>query len=389
MYPLTLGIAVSNSALWDEIQSAIQPLGLRLVFENAGIGDPAMFVEKVGRAQPDVLFLDLAEAGAILPGILRQIKALSDAPDVIAVHASSDAETILSAIRAGASEYLYPPLNPSLRVALERIAESRQQRRQPGDGDGRTIGFLSAKGGCGATTLACHVTLELQRQANKRVLLMDLDAEAGAVRILVKTKTRYSVFDALNNVQRLDANYWKGLVSNGIPGIEVLGGPLDLQPRDFSGVPQLRHLLRFVRSQYGFVVADLGRGCSPFLFAALEELDEIFLVITFEVPALHHAKQMIEYLQRRGYPKDRLHLVLNRGSKRSEVTPDELEKMVGQPIHTVIPNHYQELYEAYTAGILLPAGSPLTRHFGRLAARIAGLADGEQPKKKRMFSLFN
>jgi pilus assembly protein CpaE len=354
MYPLTLGLAISNRALWDEIQAAIQPLGLRVVLESAGVGDPAAFLEKLSYSHPDVLFLDLTDLDGSLPGLLRQIKALAEPPDVVAVHSSQDGETILAAIRAGAAEYLYPPLTPSLREALERIGESREQRRQPDNVAGKTVGFLSAKGGCGATTLACHVTLELQRKTGKHVLLMDLDTEASSVRLLVKTKARYSIFDALANVQRLDASYWKGLVSNGIPGVEVLGAPLDLYPRDLSGAQQVRHVLRFVRSQYGFAVADLGRGCSPFLFGALEELDELFLVITFEVPALRHAKQLIECLERKGFPKNRLRLVLNRATKRSEVTPEELETMVSHPIHTIIPNNYQELYEPIQRGRCFP-----------------------------------
>ncbi len=386
MYPLTLAIAVSTQALWDEIHSAIQPLSLRVVFENAGIGDPALFLEKLDRARPDVVFIDLHEAMDILPELLRQIASLSAPPEVIALHSSSDAKTILAAMRAGASEYLYPPLNPSLKEALERIADIKQRRRQADDGIGQTVGFLSAKGGCGSTTLACHVTLELQRQSGKEVLLMDLDLAAGAVRLLVKTKSRYSILDALNNVQRLDPSYWKGLVSNGIPGVEIIGAPLDVAPRELSGAQQIRHVLRFVRAQYGFAVADLGRGSSPLLFGALEELDHLFLVTTLEVPALRHAKQMIECLSRKGFGKDKVHLVLNRMTKRSDVSPDELETIVGHPIYAVIPNNYQPLNEAYSAGRLLDPNCMLNRHFARLAARITGV-EPEQPKK-RAFSLF-
>jgi pilus assembly protein CpaE len=152
-------------------------------------------------------------------------------------------------------------------------------------------------------------------------------------------------------------------------------------------VHQVRQVLRFVRSQYGFVVADLGRGCSPFMFGALEELDELFLVITFEVPVLRHAKQLLECLARTGYPKDRVRLLLNRADKRSDITPGELETMLSHPVYAVIPNRYLELNEVYSEGSLLGAGSPLNRHFGKLAARIAGIPEKE-PEKKRGFSLF-
>ena len=57
------------------------------------------------------------------------------------------------------------------------------------------------------------------------MLLADLDVSAGMVAFLMKSVSPYSVADALNNVDRLDSSYWKALVSNGIPGLEVISAP--------------------------------------------------------------------------------------------------------------------------------------------------------------------
>ena len=68
---------------------------------------------------------------------------------------------------------------------------------------------------------------ELGRQ-NQKVLLADLDLDAGMVAFITKTKAVYSILDAVNNLHRLDISYWKALVSNGIPGVEIVSSPLAL-----------------------------------------------------------------------------------------------------------------------------------------------------------------
>jgi Flp pilus assembly CpaE family ATPase len=103
------------------------------------------------------------------------------------------------------------------------------------------------------------------------------------------------------------------------------------------------------------------------------------------VPALHQAKQIVQTLLDSGYGKTRLRLVLNRVPKRVDVTPEELEKMLGLPTFAMLPNDYPALYDCYSEGKLLPRNCNLGMHLARLAAKVAG-GTMEPPKKR--FSLF-
>src|SRR6202162_6683998 len=104
-----------------------------------------------------------------------------------------------------------------MKSALERLAQTRERSRETRHPTVKTLGFVSAKGGCGATTLACHVATEWPRLVQSKVLLADLDLQAGLVGFLAKTKSPYSIADAVNNLQRLDPSFWHGLISNGNP----------------------------------------------------------------------------------------------------------------------------------------------------------------------------
>jgi pilus assembly protein CpaE len=270
-----------------------------------------------------------------------------------------------------------------VRAALERIGTERKNTNQSVRQGGRTIAFLSAKGGCGATTIACHAAVELPKVTKSHVLLADLDFDSGMVAFLLKTRGKYSIGDAVWNTQRLDENYWKALVTNGIPGLEIIAAPVPTS-RPLLKPEQLRMVLSFVRTQYDWIVLDLGSGLSPSAIAALDETDDLYLVTTLEVPALHQAKTMVQRLVDSGVQPSRLHLILNRAPMRYEITMEELEVMLGTPVYAVVPNDYLSLSECYADGKLLPTGSALSKHFASLAMKLAGV----EPAKKKKFSLW-
>ncbi|MDQ2898868.1 MAG: hypothetical protein M3Y07_03595, partial [Acidobacteriota bacterium] len=80
-----------------------------------------------------------------------------------------------------------------------------------------------------------------------------------------------------------------------------------------------------------------------------------------------------------------LHLILNRMPKNPEISPDELEKMLGLTLYATLPNDYPGLYQSYAEGTLLPANSRLARHFVQLAAKIAGTPEEKEVKRKFPF----
>jgi pilus assembly protein CpaE len=290
---------------------------------------------------------------------------------------------ILNAMRAGAAEYLYPPFTDALRAALERVGNERHAVRSAHRRGGRVIGFVSAKGGCGATTIACHTAAELPSQTSGKVLIADLDCDAGLISFLLKSKSVYNISDAARNTHRLDENYWRALVSNGIAGLEVITAPA-ISSRISFQPDQLRNVLSFIRTLYDWIVLDLGRGLNGISAAALEETDELFLVTTMEVPALHQAKMMAQKLLDSGYRGDRLHLLLNRTPKRLEVTPNEIEGMLGLPIYSSISNDFPSLNDSYSEGKLVSPATNLGRQFAQLASKIAGV----DQKTKKKFSFF-
>ena len=385
MYPLTIGLAIENRDLWEQAQACLADLPFRIIVEHQDVGDVSNFLDRLERMRPDVVLVDISDWKEPLETLVSSIRGAVGDPMIIALNTTAESDAILASLRAGINEYLYPPLQEPLKRALEKRSAERSRRR---DGStksgGKAFGFMSAKGGCGATTLVTHVASELGR-LNQKVLLTDLDLDAGMVAFITKTKSVYSILDAVNNLHRLDLHYWKALVSNGIPGVEIVSSPLALASKQVPKDDQIRHVLAFARPHYDWTLVDLGRSLSRTSMAALDEIDEVCLVTTLEVPALHQSKQIIQTLLDSGYGKNRVKLILNRAPKRLDITAGELEKMLGVPIFCMIPNDYPELYETYAEGRMLNRSSDLGKHMTRLALKLANLQE-EKSNGKKPFS---
>jgi pilus assembly protein CpaE len=386
MYPLTIGLAIENRELWEQAQACLADLPFRIIVEHQDIGNVSSFLDRLERMRPDVVLIDISGWKEPLEGLVASIRGAIGDPMIIALNNSAESDAILASMRAGINEYLYPPLKETLQRALEKRSAERSRRRDGGaKGTGKSFGFLSAKGGCGATTLVTHAAAELGRQ-NQKVLLADLDLDSGMVGFITKTKSVYSILDAVNNLHRLDIHYWKALVSNGIPGVEIMSAPLALASKQQIQDEQVRHVLAFARPHYDWTLVDLGRSLSHTAMAALEEIDEACLVTTLDVPALHQSKQIIQTLLDSGYGKNRIRLILNRAPRRLEITPGELEKMLGVPIFAMIPNDYSGLYETYAEGRMLSRNCELGKQIARLALKLASLEEEKSAKKR--FALF-
>jgi pilus assembly protein CpaE len=188
----------------------------------------------------------------------------------------------------------------------------------------------------------------------------------------------------VQNLHRLDVSYWNALVSAEWPGLKIIAAPTGYLPKDPVSGESLAKVVTFVRAHYAWTVVDLGCTLNMSTITVLDEIDDIYLVTTLEVPSLHQAKQAVQTLINAGFG-NRLHIILNRAPARPDVTAEELERILGMPIDTMLPNDYYALYDAFCKGKLLPPGSHLSRQLSSFAMRLAG-APAE--KGKRRFGLF-
>jgi pilus assembly protein CpaE len=356
----------------------------------------AALVQRWLSPKEDIEFV-LHRAGSLLAGLNRLEKGNVDAilldlglPDsrgletftTTKMHASgipililSGSETesrALQKIQQGAEEYyiMKSVCDGTLLVKALRHAVGRSSQRAPevtAPDQGAVIGVMGAKGGVGTTTFTCNLALELRRQADQRVLVADLDVNAGLVGFLMKTGAEHSILDAVANIHRLSHSFWNGIVAHGPGGVDIMPSP-NLLGFDSADILKIRDVLALIRSFYRWTVLDLGRVAS-FSLSLLDQVSELYLVTTVNVPALHEAKRTIGVLMRAGLEPDRLRLIVNQVGTE-ELSGSELGRLFGVPVYAKLPGAARELDAACVKGQLLGANSDYRARIARLAQKM-------------------
>lgn len=379
---VAIAVAIADSKLRGEIREALEKLPVDIVEDNWHTASLDELLASVERLRPAILFLSVAEFAASLTEALARLGALACPPQVVAVNGAAETGAILQAMRAGAAEFVYPPFQAEFEESMSRLIAECGRRMERGRATGSVIGFVSAKGGCGATTIACHTASHLRRAAKKEVLLADVDLSSGIAGALMQANSRYNLSDALQSLHRMDLKLWKALVATAPSGVDVMPGPAEYSADMASAIRKLPLLIHFWRNQYEFAIIDFGHGMTQSLVDALDSIDMLVLVATNELPALRQAKWMIQALAARSFGANRLKLVINRMPKRASIDVPELEKVMSHPIHCALPNDYQALSEAYSEPRLLAGEADLSRRMGEFAEKLTGIAAATKPARR-------
>src|SRR5712692_2078805 len=380
---MTAGLVIKRTALLEEAERCCHALGNHTVIEKNDCANWSNFLDWLQQMQPQVLLIDVEHFQNIVEERVRQVKAASPQSMIIALHDVADSQMIISAMRAGIDEYFYPPLERNLRQVLERKIDQHVRNQFLTNSDRKTIGFLSAKGGCGGTTLACHAALELGRRMYQtgtyHVLLADLDVTGGNIRFLMRSKSSYSVLDAMRTGQGLDVGTWNQMVSAGYQGLEVLSGPVNMCVERMPEQREIERVLNFARARYQWTVLDLGCSLTPYTMSILENMNELYLVASPDVLSLYQVKQIMLELAQNNYRLDNLRLILNRSVEyEDKLIAEEVQRMLGISTFFSLPNDYSGLAEAYASGSLLSVHSPLRKQVSAFASKISGIEDQDK-----------
>lgn len=326
---------------------------------------------------PDVLIVDLRTERS-MPGDLATFKRRHPRTGVVIVVPALDPALMLEAMRAGVNEVVPEPITGAdLRSAVDRVVG---QQAPPAE-HGRVFAFVGAKGGVGTTTLAINVAAALASDPGATVLMADLHITGhGDAALFLGVEPRFSVVDAIENVHRLDRTFLHSLVARAKCGVDVLASPDRPSVRHPEG-QQLRALLDRLASNYQYVVLDVPRSDLGTI-DAVEPVSMITLVVNQELPTVRRAAQIAALLRQR-YGKDRVSAVVSRYDARAEIGQDDIERVVGLPVWSVLPSDYRRAVAAANVG------QPLTRDGqSRLAAavlqftrRLAG-AHAEAPVRR-------
>jgi len=207
---------------------------------------------------PDALILHLGDSShAELESLAA--RAVDRRPPLIVLSSGSDTTVMRLAMQAGARDLLpLPVVEADLLAALQRI--ERDHRAGGARADGSLLAFMNAKGGCGATLLACNVAHALVAVSQRKVSLIDLDLQFGTIPLYFDLFPKRGMLQALENVAGLDDLAFNGYMVQHASGLRILGQAAeDALPTQAVNVQHLNQLLSLAARNSDHVVVDLPR----------------------------------------------------------------------------------------------------------------------------------
>ena len=346
----------------------------------------------VDREKPDIIFAELSRASKPAAEWMTDVLRGQETPLVVAVHLAADPSEMISALRAGASEFLSLPVRPAIFDAMDRIGSRLDSRRAATVEPGKIAGILSPKGGCGATSVACYLSAALKLAVpSARILVADLDYQAPGAHNVFRiaaapdSRRRINAGDALEAVRRLGSNSWREFVTTIMPGVDLLMSPTEgSSALTDVAVPEhwrLESLFRFIRRQYTWVLADLGRHLNPANWMAMQNIDDLYIVTAPDVLALYQTRSVLQTLSNRGFEKSRVRIILNRNlSSPQDFWVESIQQMFEMSVFGVIPND-ESIEKLPRDRFEFPADTPFGRAIARIAARI--VRPGGAPGSKK------
>jgi pilus assembly protein CpaE len=202
-------------------------------------------------------------------------------------------------------------------------------------------------------------------------LLVDLNLQAGDAASFLGLDPKYSITDFVHNRERLDDSLMTSLVTPHSANLALLAAPPeaheaeDIRPED---VVEILHLLG---QKYECVVLDLPHTFDPVTVAALDLADDILLLLTLDIPGIRSTKRALKVFDRLGYPRAKVHVVVNRWSKNIDVELKKVETHLDEQLIGLVPNDYRRVMDSINLGRPLVQSDPTSKITSEIR-RIAG-----------------
>jgi pilus assembly protein CpaE len=173
---------------------------------------------------------------------------------------------------------------------------------------------------------------------------------------MLKLKPKFHLEDVLRDWARMDDDVW-GRLTVSAYGLDVLAAPDDPTTRTEVTRQFAAELCTFWRERYEVVVLDLPdvRTAADCGFAAVA--DSVLLVTTNELAALQATRRGLRYLDSGNADRDKLRLILNRGSAAIGLQRDDVTAALSMKPFATLSNDYEVLQAAVLEGRPAPAAS--------------------------------
>ncbi|WDR06771.1 AAA family ATPase [Devosia rhodophyticola] len=304
-----------ESAIHDRRMSKVA-----LTTHNGGL-DGAIETYK-SNPTPNLIMVETTLPPADIPKALAHLAEVCDATTkLIVLGHVNDVVLYRELIKFGVSEYIVLPASAqSIVSAITEIFASATSTPI-----GRTVGFISAKGGAGSSTVAHNVAWAVAQSLRQDALILDMDLAFGTAGLNFNQDPPHGIADAVMANQKVDQVMLDRLMSKAANHINLLTAPITLdQTYDFEE-RQFEQVIELCQSSMPVVVLDIPHAWNAWVRQTLATIDEVVIVAEPDLANLRNAKTMADTIKALRPSEAAPQLVINKLSmpRRPEIAAAE------------------------------------------------------------------
>ena len=378
---LTFAILSTGLECFKELRGALAAQeGARLL---VGGDDPEQIFEEIVRLTPNAAVISLGASPEAELRLVARIAAECPRTAVICASRDSSPDTILRSIRAGAREFLRLPIIPEeFKTVYARVAEVCAGQPEAPKKRGRVVAIFSSKGGCGTTFVASNVAATLDAPT----VLVDLNLHAGDLGLFLGVEPKFSIADVVEHRERVDDSLLKSFLVPHSAKLSLLAAPREADSADDIEPEHVFQVLELLRERFDYVVIDPQHTFDAITLAALDQADDILLVLTLDIPAIRSTQRALQIFDRLGYPRHKIHIVVNRFSRQIDLDLRQVERFLGERVMGYVQSDYKTAVNSINLGKPLVESEPnskIAAELRQITAAVTGAPAAPQVAEAR------
>jgi pilus assembly protein CpaE len=368
------------------------------VVGEANSGEEA--IEKVLELKPDLVLMDINMPGMDGLKATEEISIKSPRTGVIIISVQDEVDYMRRAMAAGAKDYLVKPFDSdelfrTIQSVIEKeklkwdaMPSGREVIAKTTPGQGRVITVFSTKGGVGKSTIAANLGVEIRKQTNAKVLLVDLDLQFGDLALLLNVSPKSTIANLAQVAPaQLEPEYFVENVIESSYGVNVLAAPIKPEYAEVVTAQVIEKVLEIAKSIYDYVVIDTSPSFQSEILTALDASDDIVMIVAPDFLTLKNATLGLSVMASLNYPLDTVTMVLNRALSVSSIKLGDVERGLQRKIDFEIPSDGEVVVASLNRGtpfVVTHPTSGVAKAISQLAQKLTkGAADGEDGRGKK------
>ena len=278
---------------------------------------------------------------------------------IILLAPALDSRTLARAMECGVARVI--DINSSehdicahIMTTANRDQNRRNTTQKIASYDSKIIVCYSPKGGVGKTTLAVNLAYALATM-NKKIALIDLSLQFGEVGVFLDIPKGDTIADMVEE-HSFELSTIKSYLIRHQSGIQVMLSSSSPEYAELIQPVHVNAILSSLRTEFDYVVVDMGVHFGDCAIAAMETADTILLVVNEDIASLHDAKRSIKVLEALNQ-QDKLKLVVNKDGISSVTVKNVANLLEATPV-LVIPYDLKSAMLAVNRGIPMLSCAP-------------------------------